>query len=190
VGYHRNVKLRQRIGPIGLIVLLPLLLGAGARPLAGPLAAPRIVVNKSLRSLQLFSREKLVRLYRIALGTSPVGRKEHAGDRRTPEGTYTICNKNPHSQFYLSLQISYPGPADADRALASRLINAEQHRRILEASRRGGQPPPNTALGGEIFIHGGNSRGDWTWGCIALDNRDIKELFELVPVGTPVEILP
>jgi murein L,D-transpeptidase YafK len=93
-------------------VLLPLLLGAG-RALAppAPLPAPKIVVLKSLRALQLYSQGRLVRIYRIGLGTSPVGPKQRQGDRRTPEGMYRICLKNPRSQYYLSLQVSYPNQA-------------------------------------------------------------------------------
>lgn len=174
---------------LGAVLLVPLLLGtaSGAR-LPSPLPIPKIVVFKAQRQAQLFSRGKLVRTYKIALGSSPVGRKERAGDRRTPEGHYTICNKNPHSHYYLSLQISYPNRADADRALAAGLITHEQHQRIAEADRRGAPPPSGTALGGDIFIHGKGSSPDWTWGCMALDDPQMKELFDLVPVGTPVEI--
>ena len=49
--------------------------------------------------------------------------------------------------------------------------------------------------GGDIFIHGqpnalpvGRLPGDWTDGCIALSNREIEELWRLVPDGTPIEI--
>jgi len=176
---------------IGVAVLLPLLLGAGRAP-AGPTPLPeaKIVVLKSLRSLQLFSRGRLVRVYKIGLGSSPVGPKRRQGDRRTPEGMYRICLKNPRSQYYLSLQMSYPNRADADRGLADGLLSREEHRRIADAERRGAPPPSNTQLGGDVFLHGGGSASDWTWGCMALNNPEMKEIFALVSVGTPVEIRP
>jgi len=173
---------------IGVAILLPLLLGAGSAPT--PLPDAKIVVLKSLRTLQLFSQGRLVRIYKIGLGSSPVGAKRRQGDRRTPEGSYRICLKNPHSQYYLSLQVSYPNRADADRGLADGLLSREQHERIAAAERRGMPPPSNTPLGGDIFIHGRGSSSDWTWGCMALDDAEMKEIFSLVPVGAPVEIRP
>jgi murein L,D-transpeptidase YafK len=177
-----------------LLLLLPLF-GTGylshARPeLPAPLASPRIVVHKAQRELRLFSGEREVRKYRIGLGLNPVGPKERLRDYRTPEGSYFVCNKNPRSQFYLSLQINYPNEVDAERGLAGRLITKEQRDRILAAVRRRTIPPSNTPLGGEIFIHGRGSSQDWTWGCIALDDPDVKELYRAVPLGTPVEIRP
>ena len=49
-------------------------------------------------------------------------------------------------------------------------------------------PPQNTLLGGDIYIHGRGAGSDWTWGCVALDDKDIRELFDVVPIGTPVKI--
>ncbi len=51
-------------------------------------------------------------------------------------------------------------------------------------------PPQKTALGGEIYIHGGGTERDWTWGCVALKNEEIEELFAAMPVGTKVTITP
>ena len=103
---------------------------------------------------------------------------------------YAVCRKNPASAFYLSLGLTYPNAEDAERGLAAGLISRTQQRSIRDAIARGGCPPWNTALGGEIFIHGRGSGSDWTWGCIALDDADVKELYRLVPVGTPVRIYP
>ena len=153
-----------------------------------PLVNPRIVVTKSKRTLQVFSDNKLVRTYRIALGLSPVEDKIRAGDRRTPEGEFYICQKNPKSKFYLSLGISYPNVKHAERGLRDGLINRSQYEQISGAIKRKRQPPQYTRLGGEIFIHGNGSRSDWTWGCVALDDKDIRELYEAIQVGTPVTI--
>src|SRR5215471_6079138 len=154
------------------------------------LGAPRIVVRKSERRLLLYSGDKLVRTYRVGLGLSPVGDKVREGDRRTPEGNFYIFTKNDKSSFYLSLGISYPNAAAAERGLRDGLISKSQYDTILAALSARKAPPQNTRLGGDIYIHGNGSGSDWTWGCVALENEDIRELFNLVGVGTPVSIRP
>ena len=160
--------------------------GGGA--IALPLVSPRIIVTKSKRRLRLYSGEKLVREYRVGLGLSPIEDKIKAGDRRTPEGEFYICRKNARSKFYLSLELSYPNKPHADRGLRDGLISGAQYNQIITALQNKGVPPQNTHLGGEIFIHGNGSGSDWTWGCVALEDKDVKELFEIIPVGTPVTI--
>ena len=151
--------------------------------LALPLVDPRIVVTKSRRRLQLYSAQILVKTYRVGLGLSPVEDKIRAGDRRTPEGEFYICTKNSHSQFYLSLELSYPNQKHAERGLRDGLISRAQYNQILGALTRKRAPLQNTRLGGELFIHGNGSQSDWTWGCVALDDKDIRELFDAVPIG-------
>ena len=168
--------------------LLAVLLVLGATAVqAGTL---KIVIKKQARMLEVMDDNKIIRTYRIGLGFEPKGTKIRQGDGRTPEGIYYVRVKNPASQFYLSLGLSYPGPKDAERGLKERLISKAEHQAILRASDRGATPPWNTRLGGEIFIHGGGNGRDWTWGCIALDNADIKELFAMTSAGTEVEIRP
>jgi len=188
--------MRRRL--LSLVLLCALALGATAavrafwlrQPLPRPLLNPEIHVFKARRQLELRADGQVVRTYRIGLGSSPVGPKRRQGDRRTPEGMYFVCNKNPRSQFYLSLQINYPNAEDAARGLADSLITPAQHERIVLASQRRKIPPAETRLGGEIFIHGNGSGADWTWGCIALEDPEIKEMFDAIPVGTPVRIDP
>jgi len=164
----------------GLQLLLP----------AADLSSPRIEVHKAKRELLLFDGDRLIKTYPIALGSNPVPPKERQGDRATPEGTYFICEKNPQSQYHLSLAISYPGPQDAERGLKAGLITKAEEQAILKASADHRTPPWNTKLGGEVFVHGNGSKPDWTWGCVALDDADIDELYVLVPVGTPIIIRP
>lgn len=157
---------------------------------AAELAKPRIEVFKAKRELRLFDGTKLLKTYRVALGTNPVPPKKRQGDRATPEGSYFICRKNPQSQFHLSLGISYPGPADAKRGLAAGLISKQEYQAILDADGKRKTPPWNTKLGGEVFVHGNGSSPDWTWGCIALEDADIEQLYRLVSVKTPITIHP
>jgi murein L,D-transpeptidase YafK len=153
-----------------------------------PLANPKVVINKGERRLYLYDGFEVVRAYDIGLGPNPVGPKLRAGDGRTPEGQYHVCVKNPNSRYYLSLGISYPNVEDARRGLAEGLITREVYKEIAEAINRGAAPPWDTRLGGEIFIHGRGSQSDWTQGCIALNDKDMRELYDWVSVGTPVTI--
>ena len=154
------------------------------------LTSPRIVVKKAERRLSLYDGNKVVKTYRIGLGLSPNGDKVRQGDRRTPEGDFYIFTRNDKSAFYLSLGVSYPNASHADRGLRDGLISKSQHETIMRALKLKKTPPQNTGLGGDIYIHGHGAGSDWTWGCVALENDDIHELFNAVRVGTPVTILP
>lgn len=160
--------------PLLTLFLLPLaLLLQGSTLTADDVASVR--VEKAARRLLLLDAEgrPLRIIDGIQLGDEPAGPKRFEGDERTPEGRYVIDYANPASAYHLSLHISYPDARD--RAYAES---------------RGRSP------GGQIFIHGqpnslesGRIAGDWTDGCIALSNAEIEELWELVPDGTPIEII-
>jgi len=160
------------------------------QPLSLPLHQPKIVVKKTARRLLLYSCNALVRTYRVGLGLSPVGYKVREGDRRTPQGDFYIFTKNSKSAFYLSLGLSYPNAVHAKRGLRDGLITKAQYDEIMRALRAKRRPPQNTALGGNIYIHGNGAQSDWTWGCVALENEDIRELFGVVRVGVTVTIEP
>ena len=159
-------------------------------PLKLPLSRPKIVVIKSRRRLMLYSGDQLVRRYRVGLGLSPIEDKVREGDRRTPEGSFYVFVKNEKSAYYLSLGLSYPNVEDAERGFRDGLINRKQYNEIVRAIRTRTAPPQYTPLGGLIYIHGNGSQRDWTWGCIALDDNDMRELFHAVPKGTDVIIEP
>jgi murein L,D-transpeptidase YafK len=165
------------------------LLGLGAVVLAGLCAqdlarssvpvprADSILIVKHERRLYLLRDNQPLRTYRIALGLSPAGAKEHEWDFRTPEGSYVIDFRREHSHYFKALHISYPSPADLKRSSAL-------HR----------------SAGGDIFIHGEPNRPtkpvayyrtqDWTNGCIALSDEDLQELWDLTADRTTVEIVP
>jgi murein L,D-transpeptidase YafK len=149
-----------------------------------------IVVSKSERKLRVYADHILVRTYPVGLGFNPGPDKIRQGDGATPEGEFFIFTKNEESKYYLSLGVSYPNLEDAKRGLASGLITQDQYGQIEQAIRNGAKPPQDTALGGEIYIHGRGAGRDWTWGCIALDDEDMKELFETAQRGTKVTIRP
>jgi murein L,D-transpeptidase YafK len=136
-----------------------------------------LVVRKSQRRLYLMDGNRIVRSYKIALGLDPVGPKERDGDFRTPEGWYRLARRNPRSDYFLSIQISYPNAQDEQRARVH-----------------------HWQTGGSIMIHGLPNRlksspwyyqhNDWTDGCIAVSDADMVEIWLLTHDGTPIDILP
>lgn len=171
--------------PFNIIVLLlfalaPSLPLASELPLGAMAETPEIsevLVHKRERRLYLLAGEQVVRSYRVGLGDNPSGHKLYEGDNRTPEGEYVLDWRNPDSDFYKSIHISYPN--QLDRELASAW----------------GLDP-----GGSIMIHGLPNGAadmafaykglDWTNGCIAVSNDEMDEIWHLVADGTPIRILP
>lgn len=150
----------------------------------------RIEIHKKARTLRVFDSEILIKTFTVALGFAPVGDKEFEGDGKTPAGSFYVFTKNPESKFNLSLGISYPSVDDAERGLAANTISKAEADAISIAIHKKLMPPQKTALGGEIYIHGGGTATDWTDGCIALGNEEMSELFAAIPIGTPVTIKP
>ena len=154
------------------------------------LSEPTLVIRKADRRIDLFDGRRRVKTYKMVLGFSPEGDKHTEGDGRTPEGEFYVFAKNSKSKFHLSLGLSYPAPDDAERGLKDGLISQDEHDEIVAAIAEKRTPLQKTRLGGEIYIHGGGTASDWTEGCVALDDEEMTELFEAVPIGTRVTILP
>jgi murein L,D-transpeptidase YafK len=135
-----------------------------------------VIVHKKEHTMELMHAGRVIKTYKVALGRSP-GAKQKQGDLRTPEGVYVIDGRNAKSSCHRSLHISYPNATDRERA------------------RKLGLSP-----GGDISIHGlPNGQGyigaahrnyDWTYGCIAVTDEEIEEIWKLVDNGTPIEIRP
>jgi hypothetical protein len=154
------------------------------------LSHPILYVQKKERRLLVVDDKVLVRDYPVALGPQPKGDKCLRGDGRTPEGDFFICVKNPSSKYHKGLGLNYPSPRHAEEAYRLGAISRDEYANILQANEKKTLPPASTCLGGQIFIHGGGLGEDWTLGCVALRNSDIDELYEAMPVGTPVKIMP
>ncbi len=150
----------------------------------------KLVIKKRERMLVVYKDGEPWKTYIVALSRIPYGDKKEKGDKHTPEGKFYVTKKNPKSKFYLSLELSYPSLKHAERGLKAGLISEKEYRAIVKSLESGKTPPQNTKLGGYICIHGGGNGKNWTDGCIALENKDISELYKLVRVGTPVIILP
>jgi len=161
-----------------LAIALAFGLGLTASVSAGDFPmADKVLVEKGKRQLHLLRNGVPFRTFRIALGFAPEGDKEQEGDQKTPEGYYTLDARNPDSDFFLSIHISYP--------------NAEDR---ADARRSGVNP------GSAIMIHGQPNnptfsaayyaREDWTNGCIAVSNSDMIDIWLMTPDGVPIEIVP
>lgn len=141
----------------------------------------RIVVSKSRYVVDVFYRNKLIRSYKAVFGPKPMEDKCMQGDRCTPEGWFTIKNKNPNSKYDKFMLLSYPN----DTSLA--------HFNKLKEE---GRIPKSAKIGGDVGIHGVWKGGDdmietgvnWTDGCVAIRNKDVEELYNFVVVGTRVWI--
>lgn len=154
------------------------------------LVDPHLVVLKSSRTLHLLDGDKIIRSYPIDLGVTPFGQKRRANDGRTPEGSFRIVTKNSDSPYHRFIGIDYPGPGAVDWGLASGLISPGEATSIRGdlASRR--RPNWETPLGGGIGLHGHRTGTDWTGGCVALSDSHIEEVFSVVRIGDPIDILP
>lgn len=153
-----------------------------------------IKVWKKEHRLMLMRESEIVKTWPIALGFNPIDDKVQQGDGCTPEGRFYLCEmlekpQPPERYGARSMRLSYPCSEDARRGLRDELITRKQYSAIIAAMRRGIKPPQNTKLGGSIRIHGGGAGTDWTLGCIALDDRDIIELYAALPKkNTTIEV--
>lgn len=152
---------------------------------------PVIMIRKSRRELVVLSGSIPVVSYPAGFGRSPAGIKLNADDNRTPEGNYYVCYKTERHRYGLFLQINYPSPDDARRGVVQQLIVPGEKKELIEAFENREIPNPNTALGGNIGIHGYGAESNWTIdGSVSLHSRHMEELYWNIPKGTPVAIVP
>ena len=171
--------MRRRFIPLlACVAIAPVMLqappAAAAEVDALP-AADRVVVYKGAREMQLYRHGAVLRTYHVSLGLQPNGAKERSGDFRTPEGVYHLERRNPRSDYFLSIQVSYPNDGDRMRARRN-----------------------HWETGGSIMVHGlpndlkfparYYTSKDWTDGCIALSNSDMLEFWLIVQDNIPIEI--
>lgn len=144
----------------------------------------RFHVDKSDRRFEVLANDLLLKTYPCVLGEKPVGDKFCQGDRKTPEGTFTFRSKRRPHRWHVFIWVDYP--------------NAESYRRYKERKAQGLIPAVKD-IGGEIGIHGVpdgmdhwiEAGEDWTWGCIALKNADVDEIYPyIIPQKTVMEIVP
>lgn len=171
-------RMRRTLGDYGRLVLLVCVLGAPATMHATEFpVADLVLIEKAARKLHLVKGGEIIKTFKIALGMVPVGDKEFEGDFKTPEGRYVLDMRNPDSDYFLAIRISYPNAVDR-----------------REAREKGVDP------GGAIMIHGQPNvptrsemyyrTQDWTNGCIAVSNSDMIDIWLMTGENTPIEIRP
>jgi murein L,D-transpeptidase YafK len=168
VRYYYQVKVDERWSNVVTIDVAPRPLKVAGRA--------SLRVDKAHYLLEVYDGDKVAKRYPIALGRNPIRRKLHQDNASTPEGSYRITNLQPQATFYKAYDIDYPNDTDYAR-----------YDRALAAGELGADPP---GIGGEIQIHGQGIGSNWTYGCIALRNEDMDELFgcAAIAAGTPVGI--
>ncbi|MCC5797538.1 MAG: L,D-transpeptidase family protein [Methylophaga sp.] len=158
-----------------------------------------LLVVHSQNKLLVKQDDLTLRTFRVALGSGGREHKQMEGDRRTPLGTYRITEVRPSDRWHTFLQMNYPNMDDARIGLRNGLITREQYRAILQAHVYGELPPQNTPLGGAIGIHGIGEEteerlniheiANWTQGCIAMRNHEVKELLMYISEGANITII-
>ncbi len=131
-----------------------------------------LIVDKSTNKMFLTDTDKngkvsIEKEFSVLLGANKDDKRIN-GDRATPEGLYHIIGKKKFSSHPIygtgALMLDYPNRFD----------------RLLKKN------------GSGIWIHGiGGERGanQPTKGCVALSNEEFNDLFDLLPIGTPVFIV-
>jgi murein L,D-transpeptidase YafK len=140
-----------------------------------------IVIDKSDYELNVYDAAGWLITYPIVFGNDNQGDKLVEGDRKTPEGTFTIISKRVHEKWCRYMGLDYPTAADVEK------FNLRKQQGLI---------PPYAKIGGGIGIHGTWPHEDyavdqyqnWTNGCISLKNEHVRQLFDMMPVGTKVTI--
>jgi lipoprotein-anchoring transpeptidase ErfK/SrfK len=140
-----------------------------------------IVINKAKYELNVFDSKGWLVTYPVVFGNSDLRDKLYAGDKKTPEGTFTIVDKKVHEKWDRFMMLDYPTKESYDK---------------FKERKSEGIIPADAKIGGGIGIHGTWPHEDfqidrfrnWTDGCISMRNKDVEELYNMVPVGTKVMI--
>jgi len=140
-----------------------------------------ILIDKSDYILSIMIDSSTIKQYPVVLGGNPKDDKLREGDQCTPEGTFKVRDKYPHSSWSKFIWIDYPN---------------ESSRKKHSAAKEDGIIPNESNIGGEIGIHGvPDGRGmlidmkvNWTLGCISLKNKDINDFYPFVSKETIIII--
>lgn len=142
-----------------------------------------IIIDKSDFELRVFDEKGWYETYPIVFGSKDQSDKMREGDKKTPNGSFKIVQKKLHQQWGPEMLLDYP--------------NDESYKRFQERKAKG-VIPPNAKIGGGIAIHATRPEEEWTvdhfynWtdGCISVKYKEMHDLYDYIPVGTPVTIQP
>ena len=141
----------------------------------------RVVIDKSEYTMDLYDADGWLATYPVVFGNKNQADKKMEGDRLTPNGHFKITFKKPHKEWGFFLLLDYPNTESVQR---------------FKQRKNNGQIPASAKIGGGIGIHGTRPHEEyavdkfmnWTNGCISVKYSDIRELYDMLPIGTPVEI--
>jgi murein L,D-transpeptidase YafK len=141
----------------------------------------KILIDKSDYTLMLYDEEGWLATYPVVFGSKQQDDKKMEGDRLTPNGKFRITLKKSHKEWGYFLLLDYP--------------NKDSYEKFNERKKKG-LIPKTAKIGGGIGIHGTRPTEEyavdkfmnWTNGCISLKYSDIFELYEMIPLGTEVEV--
>ena len=122
-------------------------------------ARRRIVISIPDRKLVLLENERVLKIYDVAVGKAVTP---------SPRGSFTIVNHVPHPTWFGPAGPVAPGPQNP---LGTRWMGLSAHGYGIH-----GTNAPSSI--GKAASHG----------CIRMRQQDLEELFELVGVGTQVEL--
>ncbi len=140
-----------------------------------------VVIDKSDYELTVYDSDGWLVVYPCVFGNDDLEDKMMQGDRRTPEGTFTIIHKRNHAKWSRMLMLDYPTKESYEK---------------FNRRKANGEIPPNAKIGGDIAIHGTwphdeymiDQYKNWTLGCISLKNEHVEQLYEMMTNGTKVTI--
>ena len=140
-----------------------------------------IVIDKSDYELNVYDAQGWLVAFPVVFGNKDQGDKMIEGDRKTPEGNFTIVNKRVHNKWCRYMGLDFPTAAEINK---------------FNLRKQQGLVPANAHLGGGIGIHGTwpheenavDEYQNWTEGCISMKNEHVKQLYNMVTIGTKVII--
>jgi len=140
-----------------------------------------IVIDKSDYELNVYDAQGWLVAFPVVFGNNDQGDKMMEGDKKTPDGTFTIVSKRIHNKWCRYMGLDFPTPADVYK------FNMRKQQGII---------PVNARQGGGIGIHGTwpheenavDEYQNWTDGCISMKNEHVKQLYNMVTIGTKVTI--
>ncbi|MDB5095926.1 MAG: ErfK/YbiS/YcfS/YnhG family protein [Cyanobacteria bacterium RYN_339] len=128
---------------------------------------PALWIDKGQYTLAVMADGQALKRYPIALGRLPKHRKLAFDNASTPEGLYHVQAAQFHAKYFRAFDLDYPNALDRVRY---------------------GLLAPPAPIGGEIQIHGRGITRNWTYGCIALRDADMNELFAHPEIGRGTEV--
>ena len=144
-------------------------------------------VSVASQTLQVWQGQKLVRTYPVS--TSKFGTGSEEGSFRTPLGSFEICEKfgDRAPLFTIFKSRAAVGEWDPTEPSEDDLVLT----RILRL--QGTEDSNANTYDRYIYIHGTNQEErigvPASHGCIRMNNMDILELYDSVPLQTPIRIL-